>query len=96
MSEHALVSFVQHARPWEPEDELIRRVDLPLTLEGNVHNAFHPELTRVRNLAVAGANALPVLPNPGRRPRIAQQSRSDSDESEHSRALMPGYFPPHG
>jgi hypothetical protein len=74
MSEHALVSFVLHERPWELEDELIRRLDLPLNLEGNVHNGFHPELTRIRKLAVAGANALPTLANPGRRARIAQQA----------------------
>ena len=69
MSDHALVSFVRHERPWELEHELIRKLDLPLNLEGNAHNAFHPELTRIRKLAVAAANAQPVLPNLGRRGR---------------------------
>ncbi|MGY1741162.1 MULTISPECIES: GIY-YIG nuclease family protein [unclassified Blastococcus] len=69
MAAHARVSFIAHERPWELEDELIKRLDLPLNLEGNAHNAFHPELTRVRKLAVEAANALPVLPNPGRRSR---------------------------
>jgi hypothetical protein len=76
MSDHALVSFVRHDRPWELEDELIRRLDLPLNLEGNSHNAFHPELTYIRKLAVAGANALPVVPNPGRRDRITRQANA--------------------
>lgn len=65
MSNHAFVSFVRHERPWELEAQLIEQLDLPFNLEGNAHNAFHPELTRVRRLAVAAANALPVLPNPG-------------------------------
>ena len=69
MAEHAFVSFVRTERPWELEDELIRRIDLPLNLEGNTHNAFHPALTRLRKAAVAAANTLPVLPNPGRRGR---------------------------
>ena len=68
MSDHALVTFVPHERPWEV-NELIKKLDVPLNLEGNAHNAFHPELTRTRKLAVAAANVQPVLPNPGRRSR---------------------------
>jgi hypothetical protein len=52
-------------RPWELEDHLIATLDLPLNLEGNSRNAFHPELTHVRARGVAQANALPVLANPG-------------------------------
>jgi hypothetical protein len=65
MAEHAYVSFVPHERPWELEERLIELLDLPLNLDGNSRNAFHPELTRVRRVAVASANALPVVPNPG-------------------------------
>ncbi|MGY1823282.1 GIY-YIG nuclease family protein [Geodermatophilus sp. SYSU D00079] len=65
MAEHAYVSFVPHERPWELEEQLIQRLDLPLNLDGNNHNAFHPQLTMVRKEAVAAANALPVVPNPG-------------------------------
>jgi hypothetical protein len=65
MAEHAFVSFVPHASPWELEERLIELLDLPLNLDGNSRNAFHPELTRVRRDAVASANALPVVPNPG-------------------------------
>jgi hypothetical protein len=65
MGEHAFVSFVVHDRPWEFEDRLIRLLDVPLNLDGNSRNAFHPELTRIRREAVASANALPVVPNPG-------------------------------
>jgi hypothetical protein len=65
MADNALVSWVQHGRPWELERELFARLDLPLNLDGNSHNLFHPMLTRIRAAAVARARALPVLPNPG-------------------------------
>ncbi|MGY1829009.1 GIY-YIG nuclease family protein [Geodermatophilus sp. SYSU D01180] len=65
MADHASVSFVEHERPWELEDQLITTLDLPLNLDGNSRNAFHVELTRVRKQCVAAADALPVLPNPG-------------------------------
>jgi hypothetical protein len=64
MGEHAYVSFVSHERPWELEERLIELLDVPLNLDGNSRNAFHPELTRVRRDAVVAANLLPVLPNP--------------------------------
>jgi hypothetical protein len=65
MAEHALVSFVPHKRPWELEDQLIASLDLPLNLEGNSRNPFHVQLTDIRKRAVAIANELPVVPNPG-------------------------------
>ena len=65
MAEHALVSWVTHAQPWELEDELIAALDLPLNLLGNGRHVFHPELSRIRSVAVRRAKALPVIPNPG-------------------------------
>jgi hypothetical protein len=65
MGEHTCVSFMPHERPWELEERLIELLDLPLNLDGNSRNVFHMELTRVRRDAVASANALPVVPNPG-------------------------------
>ena len=59
------VSWVVHSRPWELEQFLIERLDLPLNLEGNARNRFHPELTAKRAAAVARARQLPVMPNPG-------------------------------
>ncbi len=64
MGENALVSWVVRERPWELEDELIARLDLPLNLEGNKRNQFHQVLTQTRARCVAEADALPVLPNP--------------------------------
>lgn len=65
MGENALVSWVVHEQPWELEQLLIGSLDVPLNLQGNARNAFHPILTRVRSEAVARARALPVLPSPG-------------------------------
>jgi hypothetical protein len=65
MAENASVSWVVRDRPWDLEDELIVVLDLPLNLQGNQHNLFHPVLTGVRAECVAQARALPVVPNPG-------------------------------
>jgi hypothetical protein len=64
MAEHAHISFISHSCPWE-QDRLIELLDLPLNLQGNSRHAFHQALTRVRREAVASANALPVVTNPG-------------------------------
>jgi hypothetical protein len=65
MAENAYVSWVVREGPWELEDELIAELDLPLNLQGNSHNRFHPVLTGARAVCVAQAKALPVVPNPG-------------------------------
>ena len=65
IGQHARVGFLSHDRPWELEGHLIAKLDLPLNLQGNGRNRFHPLLTEVRSGCVARANALPVLPNPG-------------------------------
>jgi hypothetical protein len=65
MAENALVSWAIVDRPWELEAELLASLDLPLNLDSNRRNSFHPHLTALRAAAVARARALPVLPNPG-------------------------------
>jgi hypothetical protein len=65
MVENALVSWIVRQRPWELEERLIADLDLPLNLDGNARNPLHPVLTQVRARCVRGADALPVLPNPG-------------------------------
>src|SRR5215469_9061780 len=65
MAKNAYVSWVAREWPWELEDELIATLDLPLNLQGNPHNQFHPVLTGVRARCVAQAKALRVVPNPG-------------------------------
>jgi hypothetical protein len=61
MAENAFVSWVARERPWDLEGELIRELDLPLNLQGNSRNAFHPALTDARARCLAQARALPVL-----------------------------------
>ena len=61
MADHALVSWVVHPEPWFLEEELIAGLDVPLNLQGNSHNRFHPELTRLRAEAAQHADNLPVI-----------------------------------
>jgi hypothetical protein len=65
MAKHAYVSWVVREAPWLLEDELIATLDLPLNLQGNAHNRFHPLLTEARARWVSRARELPVVPNPG-------------------------------
>ncbi|WP_373876691.1 GIY-YIG nuclease family protein [Lolliginicoccus levis] len=65
MEEHAFVSWLERPEPWLAEADLIRHVDLPLNLDQNSHNHFYMTLKAARAAAVARANALPILPNPG-------------------------------
>lgn len=62
MSANAFVCWVEDTQPWALEEQLIARYDLPLNLDQNKRNAFHPELTAIRKAAKARAAALPVLP----------------------------------
>ena len=64
MAANALVSWVVHPTPWTLEAELIADLDVPLNLDGNAHNRFHPELTKARRNAVVRARELPILDNP--------------------------------
>jgi hypothetical protein len=65
MAANALVSWIVHPQPWVVEHHLISHLDVPLNLDGNAHNAFHPALKAARARAVAQARELPVIPNPG-------------------------------
>lgn len=65
MALNARVAWIVRPQPWELEDYLIQRVDLPLNLLGNSRNRFHPELTAARAAAVARARTLPIQPKPG-------------------------------
>ena len=51
MAANALVSWMEHPRPWEAEEELIQFVSLPLNLQGNQQHPFPPRLTGIRAAA---------------------------------------------
>jgi hypothetical protein len=57
MATNGFVSWVVRNQPWELEDELILKLDLPLNLEGNQRNAFHATLTQARARCLAAARA---------------------------------------
>ncbi len=60
MAEHARVCWVRHPEPWTAESDLIARIDVPLNLDQNRHNVFHPRLKEIRALARQRARELPV------------------------------------
>lgn len=55
MAANAFLSWFVREQPWELEDELIAKLDLPLNLKGNHRNPFHsmPTQERTRYLAEA-------------------------------------------
>jgi hypothetical protein len=62
MANNAYVSWVVREQPWELEDELIGKLDLPLNLKGNERNRFHSTLTKARADCLALAREMPVQP----------------------------------
>ena len=76
MQENTRVSWLVRDRPWELEDILIAELDLPLNLEGNSRNLFHPELTRAGRRRRTRERLLPVLPNSGIGGRSAKPSEA--------------------
>lgn len=61
MAANAFVCWAADTEPWTLEEELISRYDLPLNLDQNKQNAFHPELSAARKVAKQRAAELPVL-----------------------------------
>lgn len=60
MAAHARVCWVEDSEPWAAERELITQLDLPLNLDQNQHNSFHPRLTELRARARQRARVLPI------------------------------------
>ncbi|MFD6148768.1 MULTISPECIES: GIY-YIG nuclease family protein [unclassified Streptomyces] len=60
MAAHARVCWAESAAPWELESRLITALDLPLNLDQNTHNPFHPRLKTLRAEARTRARALPI------------------------------------
>jgi hypothetical protein len=65
MDRNAFVSWLAVPQPWLFEEEILGKLDLPLNLDKNKHNAFHPGLTKARADAIRQARERPALPNPG-------------------------------
>jgi hypothetical protein len=60
MADNAQVCWTEHSEPWDLESRLITRLDLPLNLDQNRHNAFHNRLKELRAQARHRARELPV------------------------------------
>lgn len=61
MQENAFVTWVEHDQPWDLENELFHAISVPLNIQGNKHNPFAAELTRMRTEAITNAKYAPVV-----------------------------------
>jgi len=62
MSQNAFVCWLEHPQPWLLEASMIEQYDLPLNLDQNKRNEFHPELSAARRQAKQHAAELPIVP----------------------------------
>ncbi|MFI9727218.1 GIY-YIG nuclease family protein [Streptomyces sp. NPDC052092] len=60
MADNARVCWIEQKEPWDLESQLISRLDLPLSLGQNRHNAFHSRLKELRAQARQRVNELPI------------------------------------
>ncbi|MFD9005602.1 GIY-YIG nuclease family protein [Streptomyces sp. NPDC059582] len=60
MANNARVCWVEQDEPWALESQLISKLDLPLNLDQNRHNAFHGRLKELRAQARQRARELPI------------------------------------
>ncbi|MEW1829024.1 GIY-YIG nuclease family protein [Streptomyces sp. NPDC088196] len=60
MADNARVCWIERSEPWELESQFISRLDLPLNLDQNRHNAFHGQLKELRAQARLRARELPI------------------------------------
>jgi hypothetical protein len=65
MAKNALVCWVEHPRPWELEEELLKTLSLPLNLDGNEHHSYYAALSVCRKVVKAAARAGPCLLDSG-------------------------------
>lgn len=61
MSENAYVSWIVHEEPWRVEDQVIRRISLPLNLRDNERHPFHRTLTSIRRSMKRKARVKSIL-----------------------------------
>ncbi len=55
MASHAMVSWIEHPKAWELEEEGIKHISLPLNLQHNQHHVFYPTLRHIRCTALGAA-----------------------------------------
>ena len=71
LEQNALVCWVEHARPWELEEQLLKTMSLPLNIDGNDHHPYNAKLRLCRMAARVAAKAEQCVTNSGgpRQPR---------------------------
>ena len=60
MEENAFVTWIEHASPWDLEDELLQTLSLPLNIKGNQDHIFSSTLNRFRKDAIQDARSNPI------------------------------------
>src|ERR1700759_1177257 len=65
MDRNAFVSWLEQPEPWLLEERLLSTVDLPLNLDQNRHNRFHPILTASREQSKLRCGAARGVPSSG-------------------------------
>jgi hypothetical protein len=62
MADNARITWIETPKPWVLEDHLLKRLSLPLNIEGNANHPFSPRLIELRRRAVRRAEGLPIVP----------------------------------
>jgi hypothetical protein len=57
LEQNALVCWVEDVRPWELEEQLLKRMSLPLNIDGNDHHPYNAKLRSCRTTARVAAKA---------------------------------------
>jgi hypothetical protein len=60
MANNAFDVWAECVDPWQVEEQLISTEYLPLNLDQNRSNPFHPDLSELRRVAKARARELPI------------------------------------
>jgi hypothetical protein len=61
MMDNAGVAWIEVDFPWEVESYLLKKLNLPLNLEGHSHGCFYKELREIRTRSRLRAGQLPIL-----------------------------------
>jgi hypothetical protein len=71
LEQNALVCWVEDQKPWELEERLLKKMSLPLNIDGNDHHPYFATLRSCRREARLAAAAGLCLPDSGGPRRLA-------------------------
>jgi hypothetical protein len=61
MEENVFVTWVEHPKPWELEEELLGTLSLPLNIKDNKDHIFADSLSQLRKDAIRRAKGTPAV-----------------------------------